>query len=89
MKQKISIIGAGNLGLSLVTGLVKSGKYSSDQFTLSRRRVEKLISYQKKGYITTDNNIEASKDAELIILAVLPQKINAVLNEIKESITEN
>ena len=89
MKQKIAILGAGNLGLSLVTGLVESSKYSSDQFFLSRRRVEKLISYQKQGFTTTDNNIEASKEAELIILAVLPQKINAVLNEIKESITEN
>ena len=89
MRQKIAILGAGNLGLSLVTGLVESGKYSSDQFTLSRRRVEKLTSFQEKGYITTDNNIEAAKNAELIILAVLPQKINAVLNEIKESIKEN
>ena len=89
MKQKIAILGAGNLGLSLVTGLVESGEYSSDQFTLSRRRVEKLTSFQEKGYITTDNNIEAAKNSELIILAVLPQKINAVLSEIKESITEN
>ena len=88
MKQKISIIGAGNLGLSLVTGLVESGEYSPNQFSLSRRRVEKLINYKKQGFSTTENNVKACKNADIIILAILPQKINAVLEEIKSSISE-
>ena len=89
MKQKIAILGAGNLGLSLVKGLVESGEYLPNEFHLSRRRVEKLNQFKKKGYHVTDNNITATLNANIIILAVLPQKINAVLNEIKESIKEN
>jgi pyrroline-5-carboxylate reductase len=89
MLNKISIIGAGNLGLSLATGLVESGNYKAKQFHLSRRRIEKLSPYKKKGYIVTSNNLEAIKNAKLIILAVLPQKINAVLEELKTTINSN
>lgn len=89
MKQKIAILGAGNLGLSLVKGLVESGEYLPNEFHLSRRRVDKLNQFKKEGYHVTDNNITATLNANIIILAVLPQKINAVLNEIKESIKEN
>ena len=42
MKDNISIVGAGNLGLSLVKGLVESGEFTPQQFKLSRRRIEKL-----------------------------------------------
>ena len=89
MLYKISIIGAGNLGLSLAKGLVESGNYQPKQFHLSRRRIEKLTSFKNEGYIVTSNNLEAIQNAKLIILAVLPQKINAVLEELKTKITSN
>ena len=79
MKQKIAILGAGNLGLSLVKGLVESGEYLPNEFHLSRRRIEKLNQFKKEGYHVTNNNITATLNADIIILAVLPQKINTCL----------
>lgn len=84
MNKKIAIIGAGNLGLSLVTGLVESGKYTSSDFILSRRDISKLTAYDKNGFNVTADNKLAVTNAEIIILAVLPQKIDSVLNEISE-----
>ena len=88
MKEKISIIGAGNLGLSLAKGLVQSGKYRSSDFNLSRRRIEKLNNLSKEGYHVFNNNVEAIKNTDLIIISVLPQKINEVLQEIKTHLVE-
>jgi pyrroline-5-carboxylate reductase len=35
--QKITIIGSGNIGLSLAKGLVKSGLYPASAITLTKR----------------------------------------------------
>ncbi len=89
MSKKISIIGAGNLGLSLAKGLIDSGNYQPNQLHLSRRRIEKLNSMADNGYQIFKNNINAIQNTSIIILAVLPQKINDVLNELKTNIQEN
>lgn len=89
METKIAVIGAGNLGTSLVKGLVDSGKYQPSDFILTRRSITKLATYQEQGYAVTANNKEAVENAAIIILAVLPQKIDTILEEIKENITSN
>lgn len=89
METKIAIIGAGNLGLSLVTGLVDSGIYSPSNFILSRRDLSKLEDYKNKGFTVTSDNIEAVKSANIVIVAVLPQKIDVVLAEIATVLNAN
>lgn len=89
MKTKIAIIGAGNLGLSLVTGLVNSGDYVPSNFTLSRRNILKLSKQKEQGFNVTANNVEAITSANIIVLAVLPQKIDVVLEGLAEKINAN
>ncbi len=86
MKDNIAIIGAGNLGLSLVKGLVESGEFMPDQFNLSRRRIDKLNEMAKKGFHVFNDNVMAVENSQIIILSVLPQKINEVLQEIKNKL---
>ena len=43
MDTKIAIIGAGNLGTSLVTGLVDSGNYSADNFIVPDDEVDDML----------------------------------------------
>jgi len=88
MKNKICIIGAGNLGLSLAKGLVDSGNYVAKDLYLTRRTIKKLDDLKSEGYNVSSNNIKSLKQAEIIIIAVLPQKINSVLNEIKNEIND-
>ena len=83
MKEQITIIGAGNLGLSFARGLVESGNYQPNQFTLTRRRVNKLDGFKKQGYCINSDNIKAIENASIIVVAVLPQKINEVLKDLK------
>ncbi|WP_262495938.1 pyrroline-5-carboxylate reductase [Pedobacter arcticus] len=84
--KKITIIGSGNMGLSLAKGLVKSGLYKAEAITLTRRTLNGLTEYAEQGFNTTNNNAEAVKGADIIVLAVLPQQVNKVLDEIKSSI---
>jgi pyrroline-5-carboxylate reductase len=82
---KITIIGGGNLGSSIATGLTEAGKNPSE-ITVSRRQLEKLAPLQKKGIHVFTDNIKAIEKADIIILCVLPQKVNEVLDEISNSI---
>lgn len=89
METKIAIIGAGNLGTSLVKGLVNSGSYQTNQFVLTRRSTAKLAAYQEQGYKVTASNEEAVANANIVVLAVLPQKIDVVLEELKGNLNTN
>ena len=89
METKITIIGAGNLGTSLVRGLVDSGKYQPSNFVLTRRDLAKLSVLKEEGFNITDDNNQSVSEASIIILAVLPQKINFVLKEISKNIKQN
>ncbi|MXV14401.1 pyrroline-5-carboxylate reductase [Hufsiella ginkgonis] len=80
---QIAIIGSGNIGLSLAKGLVKAGIYQASQITLTRRNVAALQSYTDSGFITTNDNAEAVKNARIVVIAVLPQQLNKVLAEVK------
>lgn len=82
----IAIIGSGNIGLSLAKGLVKSNYRSANQIILTRRNLEKLKDYADSGFITLKDNVEAVKQADVIVLGVLPQQLNGVLQEIKSSV---
>lgn len=84
--KKITIIGSGNMGISLAKGLVKSGLYNSSNITLTRRNSNLLSSLSDDGFTTSADNISSVKSADIIVLAVLPQQVNAVLEEIKNSI---
>ena len=85
-QQHIAILGSGNIGLSLAKGLVKSGICKPQQISLTRRNVSALADLAAIGYHTTDNNLKAVRKADFIVIAVLPQQLNKLLDEIKPSI---
>ncbi|WP_295676753.1 pyrroline-5-carboxylate reductase [uncultured Mucilaginibacter sp.] len=85
-QQHIAILGSGNIGLSLAKGLVKAGICKPQQISLTRRNVGALAAYAELGYHTTDNNLKAVRKADYVVLAVLPQQLNKLLDEIRPSI---
>ncbi len=80
--KKICIIGSGNIGTAIYKGFVISGKYKPSDFTLTRRRLEKIDSYKEEGANVSSNNLEAVKNADLIFLTVLPKQLFSILEEI-------
>ncbi|MGV3588202.1 MAG: pyrroline-5-carboxylate reductase [Adhaeribacter sp.] len=82
--ESIAILGGGNIGLSLAKGLVKSGKYEPGQIIITRRNLRALADLAEAGYQVTDDNVKAVRFANIVVLAVLPQQLNILLDNIKE-----
>jgi len=85
-KLKLALLGTGSLGASIANGLLLSGQYDSGDIILTRRRAEKLASLKDKGFIVQSDNCSAVKKSEIILIAVEPQQINNILEEIREDI---
>ena len=82
--NKISIIGGGNLGTAIARGLVASSEFQAETITITRRSRQALERLQEEGFATTTDNVAAIKDATLIVIAVRPKQMDAVLNELSE-----
>lgn len=82
MENTIAILGAGNIGTAIATGLVSSGKYSAGSITLTRRRIQLLEPYGKKGFKVTSSNKDAIRASDIVMLAVEPSQIDALLHQI-------
>ncbi|HAE29638.1 MAG TPA: pyrroline-5-carboxylate reductase [Flavobacteriales bacterium] len=85
---KVAIIGGGNIGVALARGLVNSGDYCASEVIVTRRRESKLNFLKPEGFQVTDNNTIAVANAPTLVLAVLPQQINTVLDEINDGLTD-
>ncbi len=82
--MSIAIIGAGNIGLSLATGLVKAGKYAASDIIITRRNINALTALKEQGFVATTDNAEAFQNASIVVLAVLPQQLDALLDNVKQ-----
>jgi pyrroline-5-carboxylate reductase len=83
MNHQIAILGGGNIGLSLAGGLIKSGQFSPSDIFITRRNLTHLPSRFNKDFQISTDNKGAVERSEVIILAVLPQQLKALLAEIK------
>jgi pyrroline-5-carboxylate reductase len=80
--KKISLIGTGNMGEALLSGLISSGSSDPKNIICTDIREDRLKSIQEKyGVTTTTDNIKAIEASEIIIYAVKPQIIASVLRE--------
>lgn len=81
--KAICILGAGNIGMAIANGLVASGQFLPADLTLTRRRIHHLDEAAKRGFVVTENNREAVRRGSVLILAVEPQQLNSLLDEIR------
>ena len=84
---KITIIGAGNMGGSIMAGLLDGGMCPPD-ITISDASQSQLEELQKEwpGISVCSDNTQACKGADIIILAVKPFVIKSVIEEIRGSL---
>ena len=78
----IAIIGAGNLGMAIANGLVKSESLAAKNITLARRTVSLLNPMKEMGFVVEGDNRKAVETREVVIIAVEPQQIDIVLEEL-------
>jgi pyrroline-5-carboxylate reductase len=81
MTKTIAIIGGGNLGQAIASGLLSEG-FKASNLTITRHKTELLSDFKTQGVGVTSNNVNAVQTAQIIIIAVKPYKIESVLKEI-------
>ncbi len=86
MNKKIAIIGCGNLGLSILNGLISSDSYANESLSATRRNIHSLETYTSQGVTVTTDNMEAVKNSEIILVALKPFKILEILEELAPSL---
>ncbi len=80
--QRIAFIGCGNMAKSLIGGLVKDG-HAPNSIIASSPSTDDLNSAEKIfNIVTTADNRDCIKDAAIIVLAVKPQILKQVIEEI-------
>ena len=86
--MKIGFIGCGNMGSAMIGGILKNGVFEKNEIIVSNLTEEgSRRSREKLGVVTTLDNCEVVKNANIVILAVKPQFYEEVIGEIKSFLT--
>ena len=89
MNKKIAIIGGGNLGTAIAEGLIQSGFVAPDHILITKRNLSTLRHLEEKGALVSNDNAEALRFANLVVLAVKPFQVDDVLGAIQPLFDEN
>lgn len=82
----VGIIGAGNMGEVLIRGLLQSGKVKEKDIIASDISQDRLkYVAQTYGIRTAGSNVETVERASIVIIAVKPQNIDDLLEELSHS----
>ena len=84
LSDKVAIIGCGNIGVSIINGLLKAKAFSPQNITATRRNIGEVSQLNGTGVRLTTDNITAVKESGLVVIAVKPYNIENVLIEIKD-----
>jgi pyrroline-5-carboxylate reductase len=80
-QRGLAILGAGVMGETVLSGLLRAG-WSPEQITVTDRRPERQLELQQKYGVVVVENSEAAAAAGTVILVVKPQDMNDLLGEI-------
>lgn len=80
--RRIAILGGGNLGQALARGWLAAGVVEPGNLQVVRRRPERLAELAALGVVTGADNQAAAAAADLIVIAVQPQQVEGLLDQI-------
>lgn len=86
MKDKIAIIGGGNLGSAIAEGLISSRFAKPQHIILTKRNIDTLRSLEERGVMVSSNNKDAARYAKWIILAVKPFQVKDILEQLRDDL---
>jgi len=78
----IGFIGAGNMTSAILGGALRCHVVRPEFVYLSNPHLDKMESFRTQGVHVTTDNVEVADAADIIVLAVKPQKFDEVLPEL-------
>ncbi len=90
MDKKIGFVGGGNMGEAIIKGLIQAKMVSPQQIFVCDIRRERTAYLHEHYHVNiSENLLDLTADSEVIILAVKPQDIASVLEEMKDKLGPN
>ena len=87
---RVAILGAGKMGGTLLQAFLKQNLFATDQIHATVGHAEKALALSAQwGVDVTTNNLEAVKQADLILVGVKPFQVPNVIREIKPALTKD
>ena len=80
-----AIFGAGVMGETLLSGLLRSGR-SADDIVITEKRGDHAATLRERYGVRVLDNAQAAEVAEVLVLVVKPQDMDGLLGEIREHI---
>jgi pyrroline-5-carboxylate reductase len=89
--RKIAFIGAGAMTEAIVSGMIERGGVRSEEIAVSNKSNQERLQYMQKQYgVSGFTSLEELlQDADIVVLAVKPKDVLAVLQVARNYITEN
>jgi len=81
-QTRIAFIGAGNMASALIGGLIADGTTKDSIIASDPNNEQRSQLHDRYGICTVDNNADAISDASVVVLAVKPQLLQQVCNEL-------
>ena len=86
--KRIGFLGCGNMGEALVKGLVEANVVSADALMASDSRSDRLADLDRRyGVRVAKDNVELARECDVVVLAVKPQIMAAVLKEVSSTLS--
>jgi pyrroline-5-carboxylate reductase len=90
MNQRITIIGSGKMGDTIISGLLSSGITKPNLITTTDRSESRLDYIQNRHNVkTTSDNREAVSQADVIIFCIKPQNAEKVVQDVAKHIPKS
>ncbi|MFC1582981.1 pyrroline-5-carboxylate reductase family protein [Planctomycetota bacterium] len=83
--KRAGFIGSGNMAEAMARGFMKAGLFTADKITASDVSEERKNVFAKLGIRTVGENPTVLKEADLIVLAVKPQHMLEILEELQDA----
>ncbi len=83
---RVSILGGGNIGQALARGLLRTGGFSKSSVIVTRRQPQMVDLLVRDGLTATTDNCRAVRRSQLVVIAVRPQQLDSLLEEIRPAV---
>jgi pyrroline-5-carboxylate reductase len=84
--NKVAILGGGNVGRALALGWIRGNRFEAGEITITRRNADKLAALRQQGFRIGTDNVAAIESARIVVLAVQPQQLDALVSQIRSSL---
>ncbi len=87
---KVAFVGSGVMGEAMLAGLLAQGLVDPAQVVASHPRANRREQLAERyGISVAESNLEAAKDADLVVLTIKPQVLAPVMRQLNENLRED